>query len=416
MLKEEIKTYTEAVERGDYNLYEGNLHGKYDNVRTCWEDQLTRFALRRFLAKITSEKKKTGEKVRILDLGCGSGQGYELITRIDKRDLDLGLQHDRVLPEHDIGIYLGLDYSQAMVEKGNDIFKQKSNVKFKQVDLSNGLKDIKDEKPFDLYFSSYGSLSHLSKDALHRLLIDICNHGNEGSIIVMDIMGRYSIEWPQYWDAKTEEEKVRDYSMCYLYTESEKDIEIEHFPVRFWTGTGVDKLCGNINDEIGEKLKIVKKFDRSMMTGRHTDTHLYNPRLSPIRRKINSLHENYLRTDLKELFINQDIIPDHPVVKPFMDEYIKSWNILVDYCHKRLIDKSMSLIDLVDWDQFASPLQFALMVIDRVINDTEWMWYGEPRANIIEPQLGYALRSLESNMQQGLGCGHGFIVILQVSK
>ena len=56
------------------------------------------------------------------------------------------------------------------------------------------------------------------------------------------------------------------------------------------------------------------------------------------------------------------------------------------------------------------------MVIDRVINDTEWMWYGEPRANIIEPQLGYALRSLESNMQKGLGCGHGFIVILKVNK
>lgn len=69
-----------------------------------------------------------------------------------------------------------------------------------------------------------------------------------------------------------------------------------------------------------------------------------------------------------------------------------------------------------NWSEFSSHLQYVLMVIDRVINDTEWMWYGEPRANIIEPQLGYALRSLESNMQKGLGCGHGFIVILKVNK
>ncbi len=416
MLKKKIKTYTEAVERGDYNLYTGNLHGKYDNVRTCWENQLTMFAVSPFLEKIAADKKKQGKKVRILDLGCGSGQGYELITRMDKRKIDLGLQHDRVLPEQEIDIYLGLDYSQAMVDKGNEIFKNKPNVKFKQVDLTNGLKDIKDEEPFDVYFSSYGSLSHLSKDALYGLLVDISNHSNNGSIIVMDIMGRFSIEWPDYWTAESEEEKVRDYSMCYLYTEADKDVEIEHFPVRFWSGKGIDALNKKLNDETDNKFEIVKKVDRSILTGRHTDTCLYNKNLIPMRRMINSLHENYLRTDLEELIFDTDIIPDHPEVKPFMNEFVKSWNILVNYCNKRLQDKSTSLVELENWDQFSSALQYALMVIDRVVNDTEWMWYGEPRSNIIEPQLGYALRSLEVNMQKGLGCGHGFIVILKINK
>ncbi len=83
------------------------------------------------------------------------------------------------------------------------------------------------------------------------MLVDIAEHGNNESIIVMDVIGRYSIEWPSYWDVKNEEEKVRDYSMCYLYTEADKDIEIEHFPIRFWTGTGIDKLGKEINSETG---------------------------------------------------------------------------------------------------------------------------------------------------------------------
>jgi hypothetical protein len=56
------------------------------------------------------------------------------------------------------------------------------------------------------------------------------------------------------------------------------------------------------------------------------------------------------------------------------------------------------------------------MTVDRVINDTGWMWSGDPRANVIEPQLGYALRSLEASLQQGLGCGHGLLAILKITK
>jgi hypothetical protein len=80
------------------------------------------------------------------------------------------------------------------------------------------------------------------------------------------------------------------------------------------------------------------------------------------------------------------------------------------------------------------------MTVDRVINNNEWMWFGDVRANVIgltlpwcgavymwmwfgdvranviEPQLGYALRSLEHNLQRGLGCGHGLLVVLQIVK
>jgi len=41
---------------------------------------------------------------------------------------------------------------------------------------------------------------------------------------------------------------------------------------------------------------------------------------------------------------------------------------------------------------------------------------GMPRENIIEPQLGYALRHLISNLQEGRGCAHGLAGIYEVDK
>lgn len=44
-------------------------------------------------------------------------------------------------------------------------------------------------------------------------------------------------------------------------------------------------------------------------------------------------------------------------------------------------------------DGFPQLLQFALMTMDRVISNVVWVCYCDPRANMIEPQLGYSVRS-----------------------
>ncbi|NOR64390.1 MAG: hypothetical protein GQ468_00050 [Candidatus Scalindua sp.] len=190
---------------------------------------------------------------------------------------------------------------------------------------------MKKERPFDIYFSSYASMSHLDKHHLVQLLKDICNHSSNESIIILDFLGRYSIEWPDYWNVETEAEKIRDYSMSYLSLESERNVEVEHFPVRFWTGDEVENLAEEIFLETKIQIELLKKFDRSILIGRHTDTRQYNPMLKPIRKTVNCLHENYMRTDLSELIIDADIIPNHPVVTPFLNELIKSgiyWSII----------------------------------------------------------------------------------------
>jgi hypothetical protein len=52
----------------------------------------------------------------------------------------------------------------------------------------------------------------------------------------------------------------------------------------------------------------------------------------------------------------------------------------------------------------------------RVVEGTGWYGMGLPRENIIEPQLGYALRHVATKLQQGQGCAHGLIGILEVDK
>ena len=413
------RTYTEAVVRGDYDLYVGNLFGKYDNVRIYWEDQLTRFALRPHIAGLVGACRKQGRKVRIVDLGCGAGQGFDVLTKINKRDLDLSLHQDRVLPPQDVGLYLGLDLSHAMVDKGNELFAAAPNIRFGQADLRDGLAAIEDnEPPFDIYFSSYGSFSHLSTAHLKSLLRDIHAHGRDGSLVVLDLLGRNSVEWPCYWTADTADyDGFHDYSMSYLAQEFGLDSDVDFFPMRFWTGQEIDRLVEDLEEDADARFQVEAKFDRSIMVGRHVDTCEYNDALRPIRRQVNRLHEDYMRTDLQELIIDRKAFPKHPdpAVNHFFDALVRDWNTLVKFCERRF-KRNIATVELKGWSDYSAPLQFAMMTMDRVINDTGWMWNGDPRANIIEPQLGYALRSLEASLQQGLGCGHGLLVVMRIEK
>ena len=51
-----------------------------------------------------------------------------------------------------------------------------------------------------------------------------------------------------------------------------------------------------------------------------------------------------------------------------------------------------------------------------VVEGVGWLGLGLPRENIIEPQLGYALRYLEMKLQRGLGCAHGLVGVFEIDK
>ena len=204
-------TYSETVARGHYATNHGGLFGKHDNVRTYWEDEVTRSMLRPFVKERIVACAAANRRVRVVDLGCGSGQGYELLTRIRHSELSLDEQERNVLNPNQLDLYLGLDLSESMVEQGRRNYCHVPHVRFTQADLREGLGVAGRERPFDIYFSSYGSLSHLSAAELKTCLRALVQHAAPGALIVLDLIGRYSVEWPSYWRAEAEAEKVRPY-------------------------------------------------------------------------------------------------------------------------------------------------------------------------------------------------------------
>ncbi|MBA2505388.1 MAG: hypothetical protein H0V29_05515 [Thermoleophilaceae bacterium] len=68
-------------------------------------------------------------------------------------------------------------------------------------DLRDGLGPV-GPAPFDLYLGTYGVASHLDPAELDRLLGDIAAHGRPGSVVALEALGLYSLEWPRLWDTE----------------------------------------------------------------------------------------------------------------------------------------------------------------------------------------------------------------------
>ena len=346
---------------------------------------------------------------------AGAGQGYELLTRIDQSGLDLHDEHRYLLPQERIELYLGCDLSEAMISQGQENYRNASHVRFCQGDLRQGLGTVLEEKPFDIYFSSYGALSHLEGSALHRCVGEILRHAKLGAIVVLDVVGRYSPEWPDYWSARTEEEKMRPYSMSYLYPAAESHSGmVERFPLRFWTGHEIHELCTDLQKEHGIPIHAVEVLDRSLFVGRHVDTGEYGTSLPPLRSLVNQLYEHNVRTNIERMRVAFRSVEGAEELNQFFTMMARCWNVLIDVTIERLRGTRVNLVGMEDWREYPPPLQMALVTLDRVIDSVAWIDVGDVRANIVEPQLAYVLRRMQHQLQEGRGCGHGLVAVLQV--
>jgi SAM-dependent methyltransferase len=409
-------TYSDTVARGLYDRPVGGLRGKYDNVRIYWEDRLTRLTLGPFVRESDRAVGAQGRKVRVLDLGCGAGQGYELLTRIDQSGLNVDDAQRFVLPAERVGLYLGIDLSRAMVEQGSRNFADVDSVRFEWGDLRDGLAAVASEPAFDIYTSSYGSLSHLDGPGLVSCLSDIVRHAAPGAVVVLDLVGRYSPEWPCYWPATTESAKVRPYSMSYLYEESERLNDVERFPLRFWTGGEIRDLCKQLAAGTSVAVEPVAILDRSVFVGRHVDTGEYGCRLPPLRGLVNRLYEQNVRTPLDQLRVDHSLLSSDAAVDRFFRTLTESWNRVIDFTLERLTRGRVDLVALDGWSGFPPALQLALMTMDRVVESASVIDVGDTRANVVEPQLAYVLQRLEHTLQEGLGCGHGLLAVLRIGS
>lgn len=421
---DQMQAYSEAVKSGLYAKKSG-LVGKYDNVRRYWEDEITRQFLRPHLKKLLDRCQEQMRRLRIIDLGCGSADGYELLAGIAKRDSDLRESEVDLLTSDILSLYKGVDLSEDLIKQARNIYGNNPKMLFAQGDFTKGLPMKKGEKTYDLYFTSYGTCSHHNKDeSLIKLLADIAKRTEKYSLILCDWIGRYSYEWQTLWTNDLSEIRNIDYVVSYIYNEQERKErrdELQHLILRLICRQEAENIIKKASEKAGIQIKPLVYFDRSVFTGRHMDTREYNPHAQPIRQAVNSLHEVNTRTGLSSLLINYIPRPGFNFLNDHFEHLQMCWNTLVEYV--------MMLLQHYDQKQqcfspelqpvpssYPPALRDMMERMKRVVEGIGWLGIGAPRENIIEPQLGYALRYLISNLQRGQGCGHNLVAIYEVDK
>jgi SAM-dependent methyltransferase len=416
--------YAEAMNSGHYAKQSG-LIGKYDNVRRYWEDEITRIFLSPHLQKLIDRCRSSMRRLRIMDLGCGGADGYELLAGVRQRDADLRQLEVDVLSEENLGIYKGIDLSEELLEQARSIYGDNPKMSFENTDFSQGLPVPGDEKPYDLYFTSYGTFSHHNDDETAvRLLADIAEKTEDYCLVVCDWLGRYSYEWQGLWTEDPQESKNMDYVVSYIYPpeeRAEKRDQLEHLTLRLMSRAEAEDIVADASKRAGVKITPLQWFDRSVFCGRHMDTAEYNPHAQPIRNAINSLHEANQRTELDSLLINYVPRSGFDFINGYFEHLQMSWNTLVSYVAQLIEnydEENRTFLQALPSAPASCPPPLEAMMhrMKSVVEGIGWLGYGLPRENIIEPQLGYSLRYLVGNLQQGQGCAHGLVGIFEIDR
>ncbi len=418
----EANEYSHPLQLGRYRKPTSTF-GKYDNARRFWEDHVTGVFLAPHLEKLLARCKGRGTGLRILDLGCGIGDGLDLIQRIARsQGREFGAAGTELVPLESLGEYVGVDINDDLLCQAEECYASASNVRFVRGDLSEGLPEeiFRDHRPFDLYFTSYAMLSHFHDDQFLTILGDVCRHAPERALFVGDWLGHYSYEWPRFWLDAPRADYFVDYRMSYLYDEAERRTnDIPSFPLRLMTRDEALGLVREASEESGVPILSLVTFDRSILTGRHTDTREYNPTSPPLRRAINSLFEPQTRTDLEQLFVDYVPRQGFDAVNRFYDGFFRATNDLVSYTVALLenpaqAERESCFLQPPCLDP--SPLRDSMGIMRSLIGGLRSVAWGDARANLIEPALAHALEHLEIGMQQGLGMGHSLGVVAEIAK
>ena len=410
------KPYSEAVSTGQYVKKTG-LSGKYDNVRRFWEDEATRLFLRPYIKAIVDAKTARLERLKILDIGCGAGDGFDLLMGMTAKDRGIFEYAVELINPEMLGLYLGIDINQNLLRQAREFCGQNGKISFREGDFTKSLPT--GEGPFDIYFTSYGTLSHNHDAQTVELLADIARNCRDSTLVIGDWLGRYSYEWQDLWVGEPLPETFMDYRISYIYPPEERqNAEIAAFPLRLASREEICGLIDKASELAGRKILVRKIFDRSLFVGRHMDTGEYNSHCPPMREVVNSLIEPNVRTDLAGLIIDYFPRTGFDRLNAFFDGFSMCWNTLVRHTLEFLSDfgeKPVSRDNIEERCMFyPEPLRHAVLTMRKVI-DATGLLPGDTRANIIEPQLAYALRKLEMDMQPGAGVGHGLIAILEIN-
>jgi SAM-dependent methyltransferase len=400
-----------AVSLGFYGMDRGGMSGKKDNVRKYWEDIFTKLVIHPFIESLLKSK----GRLRVVDLGSGSGEGFELLTHIPVGLEVEGVEKGFLLRSKQIETYLGLDVSASMVEQGSKNFSHRHNVRFLRHDLTNGF-PLLSEPPFDVYFSSYSSLSHLTKLQLTHLFEQICGSVEERAVMIFDMFGRLSPEWPLYWSRSNEE--MLTYNMAYLFPPEKRSSEkIDSYQVCFWTGRELADLICSVAAKTGRKVKIEMK-DRSIFVGRHIDTGIFNGFPQSLRHQVNRLFDWERRGHVEKLKIDMAFLDPYKDVQPLayerIREYAGQWNTVIAVLEALMKTDNAAVARIIT----PAPPQLGdeLKMLAWLFRNASRFPAADFWASIMGPQIACVLRNLEFNLPEGVGCGHGLLCVAEISE
>jgi len=417
----EEKAYTQAATTGKYDKASGLL-GKYDNVRRFWEDQLTGLFLRPALNDLVQRKTRNLERLRILDIGCGSGDGYDLIMDVNTKDPGIYEYITAAITPERLQSYMGVDINPELLDQAAAYYGQNPKMQFQRADLSAGFPEqLRKEEPFDLYFTSYGTFSHFTQAQSIDLVADICRHAPDRALFTGDWLGRWSYEWQDLWDAPLDREYFMDYRISYIYPKEERDkVDVATFPLRLMCREEIETIIEAAAEKAGCRIRPLKTYDRSILVGRHLETGDYNRNCPALRTPINSLFEGYTRTDLEALLVDYVPRPGFDHLNNLFERFFMATNTLVQYTIDLLAGYDADAESFATEPEilpfYPEPLKEAMHVMRRVISGVGWLRWGDVRANVIEPHLGYSLRKLEMELQPGIGVGHSLCGIFEIRK
>ena len=314
-----------------------------DAVKRHWEEPLLRRLLDRVLARVDVG----GQPLQILDVGCGGGGGLTLL------DGTAHLQRTATRVE-----YVGLDLDPHLLALARRDHGHDARVRFLHGDVRDGspVTDV------DVYLSTGVPYSHLTAEELEEVLtgfLAAAAHRHRPTALVVDVLGRWSQEWPSRWD-----QQRWSYRMSFF----EGDDPPPTAPMRVYDGEELLALVARAAAHAGADLDELATVDRSLLVGRHSATGEYTDG-PPYRTLVNGLWDPTATVDPDELHVEVPATPTPARIHTFYEEHAAAWNGLVDRARA------------AGWDQ---------------------------RDQLV---LAEELRELEVVAQRGLGTGHSLTAI-----
>lgn len=352
-----------------------------DGVKVEWEEPLSLSVFKHALAQLSKNK---GEKLSVIDVGSGTGDGYRLLSTLLSEEADLGYELE----------YLGVDVSPQMVETASNLYGNHSNVRFECADIRTRQLD----RPFDLYLSCGVPYSHLTHEelylALKAIVTNICRNRSRCAAIV-DVLGRYSIEWTYKW-----KQSRWDYSMSFFESEG----GAEPTWMSFYSHQHLQEIMQQAANDVGCPVEKFAFFDRSIMVGRHTSTRQFNPELPQYRSLVNSLLDPSQETELSQLIFQVELgsAPGH--ILDFFGKFSGWWNTLVSDATE-LLGESLA----VEQVELPSEVQGFKAAAQKELQQISEKHLYRQR---VEFMLARMLHLLEATQQPGLGVGHDLFGVM----